>query len=511
LSQFSREDGQGSYDFVSDRDIIFESDRDQDGVGDLVFRTAGVERARIASDGTGTGWSNVLGGSMPALPVSSIAQPWYAAHRGGTNVYPENTLDAFNAAANAGLKVVKCDVWMLADGTLGVMHNSTVDATTTSSGNTQSFGSQAWQQLVSDPSSFLAPGYGNKSVPLLADVLSAMAGKAIVIMDCKSQNGTGQAVVNLVKRLGLTNSVIVASFFAGELTAAVAAGMRTMIFQGPGSYTVTATQMVAAGYTDAGVTTDVDTVSYLPSLIAAGIKPHIWTLTKRADAATWIGHGAIGVHSDDPVYISGLSAAQKADTFRWGVWPHGITPGNPSVTSYRGEFVGSAGAYRFAQATNGRNWAIMGCFCPIGSAAGTGSFTFTVTLDQAATGPDTTRWCGIGFAIPDDSFFWNNTAPCKGYIALIRENGSFGVYKQDGVGGSALIGGSEATSTAITAGTSGTFRIDWTTTSITLTRTDVAASYGPNTDSTYRGAYVAFGKDDSNKNAHWSLSAVSVT
>lgn len=65
MSQFAPEDSQGNIDFVSDGDITFESDRNQDGVGDLVFRTAGVERARIAHDGTGTGWSNVLGGSQP--------------------------------------------------------------------------------------------------------------------------------------------------------------------------------------------------------------------------------------------------------------------------------------------------------------------------------------------------------------------------------------------------------------------------------------------------------------
>jgi hypothetical protein len=73
VSQFAPEDSQGSIDLVSNGDITFEADRDQDGAGDLVFRTGGVERARIKHDGSGTGWPNVLGGSVPdvVLPAPS--------------------------------------------------------------------------------------------------------------------------------------------------------------------------------------------------------------------------------------------------------------------------------------------------------------------------------------------------------------------------------------------------------------------------------------------------------
>lgn len=73
MSSFAHEDRQGSIDLVSDRDIILEADRDQDGAGDLVFRTGGVERARINHAGVGSGWGNVLGGSNAAAYASPIA------------------------------------------------------------------------------------------------------------------------------------------------------------------------------------------------------------------------------------------------------------------------------------------------------------------------------------------------------------------------------------------------------------------------------------------------------
>jgi hypothetical protein len=77
VSQFAPEDSQGTIDLVSNGDITFEADRDQDGAGDLVFRTGGVERARIKHDGSGTGWPNVLGGSVSAAPASTDARIVY--------------------------------------------------------------------------------------------------------------------------------------------------------------------------------------------------------------------------------------------------------------------------------------------------------------------------------------------------------------------------------------------------------------------------------------------------
>ena len=55
MSQFAREDFHGDVDFVSDGNITVESDRNQDGAGDIIFRTGGVERARIKHDGSLSG------------------------------------------------------------------------------------------------------------------------------------------------------------------------------------------------------------------------------------------------------------------------------------------------------------------------------------------------------------------------------------------------------------------------------------------------------------------------
>lgn len=49
-----------------------EADSDASGAGDLVFKTGGVERARISAAGVGTGWPDVLGGSVSLAPRTTI-------------------------------------------------------------------------------------------------------------------------------------------------------------------------------------------------------------------------------------------------------------------------------------------------------------------------------------------------------------------------------------------------------------------------------------------------------
>lgn len=60
--------------FRSSNDLVLHAgDGSEKQVGDLIFKTSGVERARITHDGTGSGWANVLGGSLP-LVLASISR-----------------------------------------------------------------------------------------------------------------------------------------------------------------------------------------------------------------------------------------------------------------------------------------------------------------------------------------------------------------------------------------------------------------------------------------------------
>lgn len=62
-------------------------------------------------------------------------RPLVIAHRGGSELAPENTLIAFDKANDLGVDMIEFDVHMTNDGHLVVIHDETVDRTTNGEGN----------------------------------------------------------------------------------------------------------------------------------------------------------------------------------------------------------------------------------------------------------------------------------------------------------------------------------------------------------------------------------------
>lgn len=56
------------------------------------------------------------------------------AHRGGADLAPENTMEAFHQAAQLGVDVIELDVHLTKDGHLVVIHDDTIDRTTDGTG-----------------------------------------------------------------------------------------------------------------------------------------------------------------------------------------------------------------------------------------------------------------------------------------------------------------------------------------------------------------------------------------
>src|SRR5262245_36006639 len=67
------------------------------------------------------------------------ASIWIVAHRGAKNIAPENTIAAFDAAADIGANYVELDVRPTKDGEIILMHDRTVDRTTNGKGEVTDF------------------------------------------------------------------------------------------------------------------------------------------------------------------------------------------------------------------------------------------------------------------------------------------------------------------------------------------------------------------------------------
>jgi glycerophosphoryl diester phosphodiesterase len=78
------------------------------------------------------GFSAVLGTVTAAAP--DMIAPLFAAHRGGAALWPENSLLAFGHALALGADYLELDVHLSRDGEVMVIHDATLERTTTGSG-----------------------------------------------------------------------------------------------------------------------------------------------------------------------------------------------------------------------------------------------------------------------------------------------------------------------------------------------------------------------------------------
>src|SRR5690606_35357318 len=99
--------------------------------------------------------------------MADIKLPWVAGHRGGANIYPEHSLEAYRATSDAGF-IPEVDLYKLADGKYACIHDATVNRTMVGvTGNVSALTSAEFKRgKVTNP----IPG-GDYGTPVLFDEL----------------------------------------------------------------------------------------------------------------------------------------------------------------------------------------------------------------------------------------------------------------------------------------------------------------------------------------------------
>src|SRR4051812_43743701 len=136
------------------------------------------------------------------------------AHRGYSAVAPENTLPALAAGVLAGASFIEFDVRTTVDGVPVVIHDRTVDRTTTGSGPVWEL---TWADVAAlDAGSWFSPAYAGLRVPLLAEVLDllAPADSVELLIEIKPPATAGQVqtILDMVSERGLLGRTVVQSF-----------------------------------------------------------------------------------------------------------------------------------------------------------------------------------------------------------------------------------------------------------------------------------------------------------
>jgi glycerophosphoryl diester phosphodiesterase len=140
------------------------------------------------------------------------------AHRGGRRLWPENTLYAYQKAAELGVDVIEMDLHSSQDGVLVMMHDDTVDRTTNGSGAIQDLTLAELKQLDAgynwtDDEGATYPFRGQGIVvPTMEEVFSALPQARLNIEIKQAEPSIVQPFCDLIRAYGMTKSVLIASF-----------------------------------------------------------------------------------------------------------------------------------------------------------------------------------------------------------------------------------------------------------------------------------------------------------
>jgi glycerophosphoryl diester phosphodiesterase len=142
------------------------------------------------------------------------SQPLVIAHRGSSAHTPENTLAAFQLAAEQGADAIELDVDLTRDGHAIVLHDATLDRTTDGSGAVHELTLEEIRRL--DAGMWKSAAFKGERVPLLAEVFAAVGQRVLINVEVKSMslrsNGVEAKVAALVQQHDLFERVIVSSF-----------------------------------------------------------------------------------------------------------------------------------------------------------------------------------------------------------------------------------------------------------------------------------------------------------
>lgn len=194
--------------------------------------TASVAAARVlpAAATANAMIANWQGASHPYF-ANVRNMPEVIAHRGGNGQWPGETMRALREAAKLKVDVLEMDVFLSANGELMLMHDHKVEVTTDGEGKVNKLHSDQLQRLnaghkwspdgTSRPFKGVdvaSPKFHDLKVPRLEEVLKEFHGARMVIEMKKADKSPAATLGAMIRRHGMTNKVLVASFVGNFMT-----------------------------------------------------------------------------------------------------------------------------------------------------------------------------------------------------------------------------------------------------------------------------------------------------
>ena len=234
------------------------------------------------------------------------------AHRGGSNLAPENTLAAFQNAIDLGVDMIEIDIEQTSDSVVVVIHDDRVDRTTNGFGAVDSLRYDEIKKL--DAGSWFDPQYKDERIPTLDQVMELIDGQVILLIEIKSGGerypGIERRTVESILKYHAKSWVVVQSFNlkAVERIETLDRGIKTFYLLGRNFESYYRENILQAGNHDP-VSFGFDGLAVHYSVLDPGIIEKIknhglgiytWTVDEPEDMDRMIQAGVGGIITDSP-------------------------------------------------------------------------------------------------------------------------------------------------------------------------------------------------------------------
>jgi len=211
-------------------------------------------------------------------------------HRGAKAYEPENTLRSFQRAIEYGVDAVELDVRKTKDNQLVVIHNVDVNKTTNGRGAVNELTLDEIKKLFTEK---------NEKVPTLEEVLTFVGNQVKILIELK-ETGYEETVLDLIRKKGLIDNVIIISFDENslrkvrELNSEIATGLIYVRHKNP----VQSALSLGASYLLSlyHFTHSAD----VKKAHENGLKLIVWTINKVEEVVEFKNKGVDGIASDRP-------------------------------------------------------------------------------------------------------------------------------------------------------------------------------------------------------------------
>jgi glycerophosphoryl diester phosphodiesterase len=249
-----------------------------------------------------------LGTSIAGGPAALVA-----AHRGGAALWPENSLLAFRSALALGVDALEFDLHLTADGEVVVLHDPTLDRTSTGNGSVRDLKLANLADIRLKTREGAVTG---ERVPTFAQVLDLVAPTSAEILpeikvDANRQryDGIEEKVLALIRARGLMTRTTIQAFQVETIRRVreLEPKARTMLLVARGDVERDRARPAEAvrrarelGATDLGMNHRLLDADVMSAARAAGIRVSAWNVNEEADIRRMIDLGVDVVMSDRP-------------------------------------------------------------------------------------------------------------------------------------------------------------------------------------------------------------------